>query len=127
MTDWHPIRVVAKRTGLSPHVIRAWEKRYEAVRPTRTPTGRRVYSNEDLERLMLLRQATLLGRSIGQIAKVPTEELRAIVEEDEAAVAEENDASPPVRQTVLSIENFPRVVDQVVIYGADDALVIPTS
>lgn len=86
MTDWHPIRVVAKRTGLSPHVIRAWEKRYQAVLPTRTPTGRRVYSNEDLERLTLLRQATLLGRSIGQIAKVPTEELRAIVEEDEKAV-----------------------------------------
>lgn len=86
MADWHPIRVVAKRTGLSPHVIRAWEKRYGAVTPTRTPTGRRVYSNEDLERLSLLRQATLLGRSIGQIAKVPTEELRSIVEEDEAAV-----------------------------------------
>ncbi len=27
----HPIQVVARRTGLSPEVIRAWERRYHAV------------------------------------------------------------------------------------------------
>jgi DNA-binding transcriptional MerR regulator/methylmalonyl-CoA mutase cobalamin-binding subunit len=85
MTEWHPIRVVARRTGLSAHVIRAWEKRYRAVEPKRTPTQRRVYSIEDLERLILLRRATLAGRSIGQIAKLPTAELQRIVEEDESA------------------------------------------
>ncbi|HSF14001.1 MAG TPA: cobalamin-dependent protein [Vicinamibacteria bacterium] len=85
MAEWHPIRVVARRTGLSAHVIRAWEKRYGAVEPRRTPTDRRVYSNEDLERLTLLRRATLVGRSIGQIARLPTPELKRLVEEDENA------------------------------------------
>ncbi len=87
MTEWHPIRVVARRTGLSAHVIRAWEKRYGAVEPKRTPTQRRVYSTEDLERLSLLRRATLAGRSIGQIAKLATPELKRLVEEDESAAA----------------------------------------
>jgi DNA-binding transcriptional MerR regulator/methylmalonyl-CoA mutase cobalamin-binding subunit len=85
--EWHPIRVVARRTGLSAHVIRAWERRYGAVEPKRTKTERRVYSTEDLERLLLLRRATLGGRSIGQIAKLSNAELKRIVEEDEAATA----------------------------------------
>jgi DNA-binding transcriptional MerR regulator/methylmalonyl-CoA mutase cobalamin-binding subunit len=85
MSDLHPIKVVARRTGLSPHVIRAWEKRYNAVTPRRTPTNRRVYLSEDIERLILLRRATLAGRSIGQIAQMPTDELRELVTEDEMA------------------------------------------
>jgi DNA-binding transcriptional MerR regulator/methylmalonyl-CoA mutase cobalamin-binding subunit len=85
--EWHPIRVVSRRTGLSAHVIRAWEKRYGAVEPKRTSTQRRVYSTEDLERLILLRRATVLGRSIGQIAKLPTQELKRLVEEDEVAAS----------------------------------------
>ena len=85
MVEWHPIRVVARRTGLTPHVIRAWEKRYGAVTPKRTQTNRRVYSQEDIERLSLLRRSTLLGRSIGQIAKLSTEELERLVADDETA------------------------------------------
>lgn len=96
MAEWHPIRVVARRTGLSPHVIRAWEKRYQAVEPTRTPTNRRVYSTEDVERLLLLRRATLAGRSIGQIARLPTDALRKLLEEDQAALSEARSVLPVV-------------------------------
>ena len=85
MEDWHPIKVVARRTGLSAHVIRAWEKRYRAVEPRRTATNRRVYSGEDIARLILLRRATLAGRSIGQVASLPTPDLRELVLADEAA------------------------------------------
>jgi DNA-binding transcriptional MerR regulator/methylmalonyl-CoA mutase cobalamin-binding subunit len=85
MDDWHPIKVVARRTGLSAHVIRAWEKRYQAVEPRRTATNRRVYSSQDIERLILLRRATLAGRSIGQVASLPTEKLRELVLADESA------------------------------------------
>ena len=81
----HPIKVVVLRTGLSPHVIRVWEKRYGAVEPMRTPTNRRRYTDADIERLLLLQRATQIGRSIGQIAQLPTETLRNLVREDEAA------------------------------------------
>ena len=43
-----PIRYVSRQTGLTPHVIRAWENRYGAVTPKRTDTNRRVYSNADI-------------------------------------------------------------------------------
>ncbi|MDH3600576.1 MAG: cobalamin-dependent protein [Candidatus Tectomicrobia bacterium] len=81
----HPIKVVVLRTGLSPHVIRVWEKRYGAVEPMRTPTNRRRYTDADIERLLLLQRATRIGRSIGQIAHLPTETLRNLVREDEEA------------------------------------------
>ena len=87
MPEWYPIRIVSRRTGLSAHAIRAWEKRYGAVDPKRTGTNRRLYSAEDLERLTLLRRATLAGRGIGQVAKLPTSKLRQLVAEDDAARA----------------------------------------
>jgi DNA-binding transcriptional MerR regulator/methylmalonyl-CoA mutase cobalamin-binding subunit len=88
VTDLHPIRIAADRTGLTPHRIRAWEKRYGAIKPHRTETNRRLYSDEDLERLALLRRATLGDRSISEIAPLATAELRGMVEDDERAATE---------------------------------------
>ena len=82
----HPMKVVARRTGLTPHAIRVWEKRYGAVTPIRTATKRRLYSDTEIERLRLLRQATLAGHSIGQIAHLPTDRLLALVAAEEEAV-----------------------------------------
>lgn len=75
------MKVAAQRTGLSPHVIRVWERRYRAVSPARTGSRRRLYSDEELERLLLLRQATERGHSIGDIAALPSERLRALAGE----------------------------------------------
>jgi len=74
----HAIKVAARRTGLSSHVIRIWEKRYGAVEPERTGTNRRLYSDEQIERLSLLRDLTQAGHSIGHVAKLPTEKLREL-------------------------------------------------
>lgn len=82
MADAHQaIKIVARRTGLSAHVIRIWEKRYGAVKPERTETKRRLYSEEQIERLSLLREITQSGHSIGHVAKLPTEKLRELVGE----------------------------------------------
>lgn len=74
----HSIQTVVRRTGLSAHVIRVWEKRYGAVHPERTSTNRRLYSDEQIERLTLLREMTRAGQSIGYIAKLPTESLKEL-------------------------------------------------
>lgn len=92
MIEQHSIRVVARRTGLSAHVIRAWERRYHAIRPARSETNRRVYSKEDIERLRLLRAATRGGHRIGEIAHLSDEELGALVEE--LRVEPETSAAP---------------------------------
>ena len=79
MEHGHPIRVVARRTGISPHLIRMWERRYSAITPQRTVTGRRLYNDDEIERLILLRRATLEGQSIGQIARLSREQLLALI------------------------------------------------
>ena len=80
MTDTkHSIGAVARRTGLSTYLIRVWEKRYGATEPARSETGRRLYSDQEISRLTLLKQATEMGESIGQIAKLSDEALKSLV------------------------------------------------
>lgn len=81
----HPIGVAAERTGLSPHVLRVWERRYRAIEPTRTDGGRRLYSDGDIERLRLMALATAAGRGISQVARLPTNELTRLVRDDAEA------------------------------------------
>jgi len=83
----HPVRVAANRTGLSTHVLRAWERRYGAVTPTRTDGGQRLYSDIDLERLTLLQALTAGGAPISQMAQLPIAELRRLAEAGRTAAA----------------------------------------
>lgn len=87
----HPIAVVAERTGLSRDVLRVWERRYAAVEPMRTPGGRRLYSNEHIDRFRLLAAATKHGRNISLVAGLSTDALERLVAEDDA----ERPAPPP--------------------------------
>jgi MerR family transcriptional regulator, light-induced transcriptional regulator len=112
----HPIGVVAERTGLSPDLLRVWERRYRAVEPSRAIDGQRLYSDTDVERLRLLRLATLAGRSIRQVAQLDTEELTRLVREDESArqraVRWEERAIPAsVGEDVERALEFARAVD----------------
>lgn len=84
----HPIRVVTQRTGLSAALLRAWERRYAAVEPGRSDGGQRLYSDLDVQRLLLLRQVVDAGRSISQVANLPNMELEGLVEEDRLARVE---------------------------------------
>lgn len=90
----HPIQVAANRSGLSPDVLRAWEKRYGAVDPDRTGGGQRRYSDQDIERLRLLREVTEAGRRIGDVADRPTDELSRMVREDHRAEARLDGMTP---------------------------------
>ena len=81
----HPIQIVSRRTGLSADVIRAWERRYKAVKPSRSSNGRRLYSDNDVKKLMLLQRIISGGRRIGDIAKLNVKTLEDLVESDESA------------------------------------------
>ena len=78
----YPIKVVSQMTGLSEFVIRAWEKRYDAVVPSRTETNRRLYSEEDIEKLRLLNEAVHKGHNIGGIANLTIQNLKSILEKE---------------------------------------------
>jgi len=72
----YPLRAAARLTGLSPEILRAWERRYAVVEPLRTPGGTRRYSAADLERLQLVKAAVDAGHRIGQVARLGLVELK---------------------------------------------------
>jgi len=72
------IKAVAKRTGLTTHTIRAWERRYGVLSPQRSESNRRLFSLEDVERLTLLKKATDQGHSIGSVAHLSNRELQSL-------------------------------------------------
>jgi len=76
----YSIQLASKISGVGVHTIRAWEKRYQAVVPQRNPSGRREYSDQDIERLSLLSELCSLGHTIGKIAQLPTQELKSQLE-----------------------------------------------
>lgn len=73
------IQVASNLSGVGTHTLRAWEKRYKAIVPDRSESGRRLYSDEDIEKLQLLSELCSLGNSIGAIANKPKDELRDIL------------------------------------------------
>jgi len=79
----YPIRVVSRLTGIGIDTLRAWERRYGAVTPTRE-RDRRLYTNADVARLRLIQAAVSSGHSVGRIAKLSDEELREITAEPAA-------------------------------------------
>ncbi|MBW2541679.1 MAG: MerR family transcriptional regulator [Deltaproteobacteria bacterium] len=72
----YPLGAATRLTGLSAEVLRAWERRYGAVQPPRTPGGTRRYRPQDLERLRLLKAAVDAGHRIGEVARLDDAELR---------------------------------------------------
>jgi hypothetical protein len=64
----YAIGTVARLTGLKPDTLRVWERRY-GLRPShRSPTGRRQYTQADLEHLQLLATLVSTGVRIGEVA-----------------------------------------------------------
>jgi DNA-binding transcriptional MerR regulator len=99
-------------TGIAIDTLRAWERRYGVVTPTRDDRGR-LYSDADVARLRLLREATTQGHSVGRIATLSDEDLRRL-------------ASPPPAIAGVTAAATPRAagpaIDTAVLTAALDAL-----
>jgi len=91
----HPMAVVSRRTGLRPDVIRAWERRYRAVEPSRSEGNRRLYSEDDVQRLLLLRQVVDGGWQISQVATLPNGEIRDLLGTESQASPRPGRNAPP--------------------------------
>ena len=81
MAGIYTIKIVAQRTGLTPHVIRAWERRYGAAAPGRSESNRRLYAEGDVARLARLAQAVRAGLPIGQAVALTPDALEELLAE----------------------------------------------
>jgi DNA-binding transcriptional MerR regulator/methylmalonyl-CoA mutase cobalamin-binding subunit len=74
--DTYSLGTVSKLTGVSPELLRAWERRYGLISPLRTSGGTRRYTLENIEKIRLAKLAVDRGHRIGKVAKWSEEELR---------------------------------------------------
>ena len=96
-----PIRTVVQQTGLSAFTIRAWERRHQILDPDRTSTNRRLYSQAEIEKLILLKSAIEKGATISQIAALSVVELKKYGEQQPNHVLVAGD--PVVAECVSAI------------------------
>ena len=78
---------LSRRTGLSPDVVRAWERRYDLLNPTRTDGGYRLYGPSDLSRLRLMQHYLARG--------IPTAQAAGLVHRVQTAAFDANPGLPP--------------------------------
>jgi DNA-binding transcriptional MerR regulator len=57
------------RVGVSPDLLRAWEKRYGLLRPSRSESGYRLYTERDEWRVRLMQEKLRSGLSAGEAAR----------------------------------------------------------
>ncbi|HEX4547668.1 MerR family transcriptional regulator [Pseudomonas sp.] len=75
-----PIREVSRVTGVNPVTLRAWERRYGLIQPTRTESGHRLYSMTEIERVHSIVEWIDRGVAVSKIGKIlaKTEPLKVL-------------------------------------------------
>ena len=74
------IAAVERDTGLSKDTLRVWERRYRFPMPVRDPSGERVYSRKDVEKLRVLKRLLDQGHRPGKVIGMPFEQLEKLAD-----------------------------------------------
>jgi DNA-binding transcriptional MerR regulator len=94
------IGAVSRLTGIPPDTLRVWERRYDLVTPMRSEGGGRLYSQEDVTRLGVIKRLVDSGHAIGTIADLSMEQLRERLA-DTRLTDRGRAAARPVRMAIL--------------------------
>jgi DNA-binding transcriptional MerR regulator len=68
---------LSRRTDVAPELLRAWERRYGLLAPSRSDGGYRLYSEDDVERVRAMRTNLAAGLSAAEAARLAIEAPRA--------------------------------------------------
>jgi MerR family transcriptional regulator, light-induced transcriptional regulator len=96
----YSIRVASRLTGVSSDTLRMWERRYGFPKPVRNSAQVRVYTDADIERLVLISRALKAGFRSGEVIRRATDDLRALLVDSTRAELE-NDRRTPTVESLL--------------------------
>jgi DNA-binding transcriptional MerR regulator len=102
---------LSRRAGVSTDLLRAWERRYGLLRPTRSEGGFRLYSPQDEQRVARMRDHLERGLSAAQAA-------RLILDETERRP----DESPALARGAESLRHALDALDESAAHTALDTL-----
>jgi MerR family transcriptional regulator, light-induced transcriptional regulator len=86
--EWIPIGELARRSGVTPDVLRVWERRYGLLKPRRTSANRRLYSRADETRVRLMRRYIAQNMPPAQAAELVAAARLTVNAGQDATVAE---------------------------------------
>ncbi|MBK7579522.1 MAG: MerR family transcriptional regulator [Myxococcales bacterium] len=95
----YSIRVASRLTGLSSDTLRMWERRYGFPNPERNAAGVRMYSQEHVERLMLVARSLKAGYRAGEVVSRTHDELSALL----ASTATTGQDSAPASSSIEAL------------------------
>ncbi|MEW8431205.1 MAG: MerR family transcriptional regulator, partial [gamma proteobacterium symbiont of Ctena orbiculata] len=79
MNGNHNISDVSRISGIPKDLLRMWERRYKYPMPARDDNGDRVYSDEELNKLVLIRQLVDQGRRPGKLMALDINQLTELL------------------------------------------------
>ena len=98
----YPIRTISEMTGVPTTTLRAWERRYGLLKPSRTPKGHRLYSAQDIELIREIVKLLKSNHTISEAIRITRNpELN-----DQTSIASQDHWQACQRQILKSIENF---------------------
>lgn len=92
---------VIARTGLTDHTIRVWERRYGAVKPERSESNQRLYSESDIAKLQFLKLLTDAGHRINTIASSDLQALSNLLVSENRKVIDANPSTKAQQEATL--------------------------
>ena len=66
----YPIRTISELTGVPTTTLRAWERRYGLLKPTRTPKGHRLYSVKDIDLIKKIVELLKTNHTISEAIRI---------------------------------------------------------
>lgn len=106
------IKDLENLTGIKAHTIRIWEQRYSFLKPQRTTTNIRYYSNDELKTVLNIALLNKYGYKISHIDKMGNEEMRnRIMSLSDAQAMQERVVNELVQEMVdMEIERFEKTL-----------------
>ena len=107
----YSIKDLEKLSGIKAHTLRIWEKRYDLLKPERTDTNIRYYTNDDLKRILNISRLNKSGTKISVLSRMKDEEINKRVAEIDTkdSASEELIDSLIVGMIELDEGNFNRI------------------
>ena len=101
-----PIAAVERDTGLSKDTLRVWERRYGFPQPQRDANGERVYPQDQVDKLRLLKRLMDQGHRPGKIAERSMAQLQALA----AAGTARNAAAEPAAKVDETLRDLLQLI-----------------
>ena len=111
------IKDLENLSGIKAHTIRIWEQRYQFLKPSRTGTNIRYYSNEELKKVLNIALLNKYGYKISHIDKMNDAEVKEkIFSLTQMQAQQERIVNDLIKHMIdLDIEKYEEVLDKFIL------------